>query len=234
MKNRKGAGYVDFMVSFVIFIGFLVVLFMFVRPVREPPLSTVMLDIAEQGLKNEVEILLGILPFNVNGASIGCFGFPSPVDVSGEKMIVLDERMEMSVFQITSSRDIKIQGENGFYHIVYTLDENEDFSALAQQELGKCENIMGLNFSVPRARELFSYRKFDSMKDDYYEDYDSLKEKLKFPMSNDFSFSLVTDTEEIRMEKEVPENINVYVRVIKIELFRDGIFGNGEIIVKVW
>ena len=56
IKNKKGISHIEVIISLVIFIGFLIFLFVFLKPVRNREISQTILDTAENGILDFLEV----------------------------------------------------------------------------------------------------------------------------------------------------------------------------------
>ena len=249
--GRKGVTHVEIILSFALFLGIVIAVFIFLRPVREPQLSSVMLDIAELGFKNETTITLGSLAFNVdtnpllnpNWATISCFTVTHPLDIgTGAEQLksnnVFVESSDGADLKFLLSSDIAIEKRGTFYYIFFSFDET-----FLQNALGSCppENTLAAaayTYSVPRTEQLISRQKLEQLKTLYTQDYAELKKKWFLPARNDFEIRVEDASGLIyNLEREIPPNKDVFSREITLNMLdqTSGIqVKQIHVLIKVW
>lgn len=256
-RKRKGITYVEIMISFAIFISLLIAIFLFIRPIREPQLSSVLLDIAEAGLEKNGTIALTSIPFRIGSVSGGiipipggvsiddCFSIEHPLNVGTGK----DQLQENNIFlKDKDGKDVEFNIDStkmlipkigGFYTIYFSFDETFVSNTL---DCDKVTQIASPDaaFSSPRVETLFSRNKLEELKSKYDTDYEGLKQEWFLPDESGFSITVtLSDDATINMEKVPPAGKNVFSRDITFHMLEQETTGEItteqiDIKIKVW
>ncbi|MEK6852978.1 MAG: hypothetical protein AABX59_03805 [Nanoarchaeota archaeon] len=245
MKMKKrGTSSIEMIISFAIFIAFLTAIFFFIKPIREPSVSTTTLDIAENALISNGEIVFGIVPFTVDVSEVSenCFVVQHPLKfgdleieekngiLNAERVMVKNSELEDVTFNVDSVNLILPKSSEKFYYIYYTIEED-----LNKAQPSTCPTILPADkysFSVPRIEEVLSYNKLTQLKSSYNSDYEGLKREWNFPLENDFSITF--SKAELNMEHEIPPEAEVFSRELDMKIFQDGEFVRVKVTLKVW
>lgn len=233
-------------------------IFLFLRPIREPNLDTLLLDTLEEAIRRDGAISLGTLPFNVDVTPLDppedCYVFEHHLIFGGgegqlknENVYIEDKSKNNLKFKIDSvaqRMEIPISADT-FYFIHFTFDDS--FNTPAEPDCNRPrvldETLGEITFSTPRSETFFSANKLNlEITDDNYK---GLKKKWFLPERNDFSITIkgtVTDIEMVK--KQPPPRKDVFARDISINILNQienppGVF--GEIVIeravlslKVW
>lgn len=231
MRNKKGLSHVEVLISFALFITLLTLIFVFIKPIREPSLSNVLLDIAENELKKEATIALVTLPFNA--PTSGCISIPNPLRIGqglGEDdVFITDKDGNFLPFEISGAK-MKVDGPGGLYYINYAFDGNFGSHHIS----GPCDNEMDVTFSAPRVDTYLSFDKLKVIEGKYISDYDTLKAGWFFPEKSGFSISIEGDSINIEMKKDPPQGKNVYARTITLNVLQNKEIKQVDIDIRVW
>jgi len=237
-KGDKKGSHVGTMLSFVIFLTFLVFLYSVIKPIIETGQDKKsILDSLETNILDKVssdlfEVTITTDPLDWQDC-IRLNGLLSEIEINS-KIIVKNENGEILGFDI-SGDDLEIN-RNDFHNIFFKIYHAEEFEDLTgtyscesrDYEIGFIKNET-YAFETKINELIDEYGKFGS------EDYEALKEELKVPYRNDFGFSFI-DNEEIETivgDKEI--TTNVYVEKIPIYYVDDN--ANvllGFINIRVW
>lgn len=242
MKNRKGASHVEIMISFALFLSLLAVIFLFLKPLKEPTLSNVFLDIVSESLKKDTEIALATLPFSIQVENIPeCFSIDNPLDMSElrRENIFLKSNDQTLSFRVNNERlSIQYSRVSGsIYYIYFSFDETFNSEELG---VGGCTQLdrSNVKFSAPRADKLISFKKLEELKTRYEDDYETLKRDWGIS-KGDFSITVfINDEEVLSMEKDIPEGKDIFARQLsKRVLINTGNqieIKRARILIKVW
>lgn len=222
--NKKASGHIETVISFVIFIGFLIFLFS-VFPVYTPEKSIVGLDSAERGILNlaSMQVKQSTIVLNSVVSEKSCFCFTS---TTLSKVVVRDENSKpVSSSYFPADRKLCINGGERFYEI-YSSDDFIETAFVPDD----CRILTGEEYSVGFVREIeaVSRDKLAGLASDYNSDYAKLKQELNLPKTDDFGFKIndirgASILPEINASRSKPEKTEILARNVPVEIF----FNNG-------
>lgn len=250
---EKGVGHIEVIVSFSIFVVFLLFVFAYLNPIKKPDVSNVLLDIIESNIEKNYTITVTILPFTLNQTiAFGkCFKIKNPFNLVNiplglreNSTFVKDIKGNDLAFEYVdhdgmlnyyANITIQSNGEN-FYVLYFT--ERENFSStevpLACIPLEPNLNFT-YNFSIPRTIKIYSERKLRGLNESYYSsNYEQIKGEITFPKLSDFYIKI----EDFVMNRTIPPGIPVVAREVSAEILKQE--GTAKTIkgtrmnIKVW
>ena len=215
-KNKRGeAGHIEMIISAIIFIGLVTAIFIFTKPIREPKLSSNLIDIVENELVKSNQVVVTTLPFKVifsgtQTQTLNCISIKTPIKKLGiEKREIILQVLKDNKFEpirfyadpiIITSGGVSVEVYelfiektgtqfNDFFYI--QIAKNEDFSQLQlQAKPNPCTpKTNDAHFSVPRVDELISVTKLLQHAN---KNYETRKAEWKIPQSSDFSITIKT------------------------------------------
>ncbi len=241
MKNKKGS-HVGIVLSFVIFITFLVFLYTIV----EPTMST---QRNKEALLDHLKIEL-MKRFSANLTSVSLTiekELPQPciklLNLKTELNIVSTVIVKDGLGKIFPNRifennlEIDREGDdNAFFFKIYY---SEKFEEVSGGTFSNCRPYMrgpgGYTIGLVRTDKYIFETKVIEIIDQYENDYDNLRSELKIPLGNEFGFGLIyNDDTKIGIEGQ---NIstNIYVEEIPIQYVDEEANINlGFINIQVW
>ncbi|MBU2496547.1 MAG: hypothetical protein KJ767_00620 [Nanoarchaeota archaeon] len=256
MKNKKAVLHIEVIISFSIFIGLLFLIFLMIKPIREPTLSNTVLDVAEAGIKRDASIALTTFPFAIdiqqnpnNPHTITCFYFENPLNTSIllPKNVFIKDVNKNNVAFTFSGRDLYVQKtEADFYYIYYSFDEEFEYIGTT---LSQCDKINDRNqqnqneqqeqkdelaFSAPRTQVLFSYNKLLDMHERYYNNYADLKKDWYLPETSNFAIKIENDDILFEMTRNIPQGKEVFAREFYTYMIKDKKIEQVKVNLKVW
>ena len=227
--NKRGQSHIEFIVSFTLFVSFVLVILLFFRP------STKSGDIGLDAIENAImtKITTDYSFFSVKSSlnlMPDCFCFENHYPVSGG-IAAKDENKQRVAAALTGSRVcLKAQDELKFYYVYFS----EEFSSSGWScespiidnevqtgpliELGAVSNSMLGNFS-----------------EEYSNSYDSLKQELG--ISNyDFKVEVFENgNKTMAMERKTPLGRPVYSRDVPVEIvYSEGNLSYSIMRFSVW
>ena len=221
-KEKKGAAHIEMILSFVIFISFLIFVFAFINPVKRTEPSRALLEIAEQEIiKNSsinittVSLKLNYTPaapcFNIDLLELGIDGI-----IGGNNIIARNSTDNATGSRKTNSGlDIETSGD--FYRIFASEDFN---NALYNPAL--CVAIRKDNITIGQVTtaKTMSFKKLEMFSQAYAQDYNSLKKNINFPGRNDFGFILKDNLKNVILNasKEKPKSAIVIAKEQPVEI----------------
>jgi hypothetical protein len=237
IKNKKGSGHLEMILSFVFFVGFVFLLFLLLKPYD----TKSMLDSVMKGLENNIEerTIKNLTSFflEANTSSGNCFY----LDLSLEGSLFNYGYSNSYVEELPSGNKVnssindigilKIKNAPGIKHFKVHISSEFEDSIISEE----CLAIEEANYDIGSIleREVFSYQELKELNNSYYSDYEGLKEELGIPKIYDFA--ITSDEIEIRMERMVPSSSevlakNLYYTVLK----NDGDLINTGFNIRVW
>lgn len=237
MQNRRGIGHVEIILSFVIFIGFLIFLLVVFGPFKSAGVEEVYLDTLERGIKENTSIEVKFFSISLSHEQENCFCF----DYNFDNVVVKNERdafIEAFSKGGGNSRKICINGGGKFFYVYSSeefVEQKFDYNEEDCSQLTEGNYVFGL-FS----RYYFvSNNKLRKLHKNSKEDYEKTKEGLGLPSSKDFSFN-VRETEFgeeniLNDTREQPKGVRVSARDIPMQIiYKDGNLKYAIMNIRVW
>lgn len=219
MINKRGMEHVEVILSFVIFIGFLIFLLVIFRPFEKADKSSVYLDTVERGIKDFANIQVNYTSLILNNSFIGCFYINYPCD----KVIVKDK--DDNIINAKCGEGKVYIGGSGKFYSIYSSEEFEENSF----DVRGCQFLDESNYSFGlfRSYDMVLYERLLGLKEKYETDYTGIKKDFNLPASENFAFTIKDTTQNIMMQtnKTVPKRLTVLARDAPIQI----IYKNGTI-----
>ncbi len=233
IKNKK-ASHVGIILSFVIFVTFVVFLFsIFGSPIKFLQGKESTLDYLEVELENSLLSNLTTLTISldvtencikIDNRAFGVAGIPSIVKNK-------DGGIKPS---INSGNDLIFKREgDDFFKIYYA---QELFSINSDEQMRNCYELdLQNDVSSFRLNFFYTENKINSFISDYESDYTKLKDDLGLASDTEFSFSFTNAEGEIFQTEQKETSANIYAREIPVQYFNDlAEIKSGFINLKVW
>ncbi|MFC1666209.1 hypothetical protein ACFLZF_00665 [Nanoarchaeota archaeon] len=237
MKNKK-ASHVGFILSFVIFVTFLIFLFsIFGSPFKFSRDQTPLVDYLETELNSKFTSNLTIItispPLEDHEACI-------KIDINNLLLDYLKETNTIIKDKNNNILDSKISGKNLFF----TWPENENFFKIYYSEEINTENknteepcysAQNQDIKFITENKYFSTKKIYNLFEEYNSNYETLKEELNFPSNNNFALSFIDANEEETQTDYKETTTDIYAREIPIQYINESAnINSGFINIKVW
>jgi hypothetical protein len=220
--NKRGISYIELIISFALFVGFVIMLFVYLNPVRQPNLTEVILNSVQGNFENNVTITLTEIPFKVtdsgciknNTASLLSTNFGD--DYNKEKMFIEDDFGNLVTFDLLEDGSLVMQTSSAqIYHIFYSNDT--EFTAPTSTTCSPTEAM--INVSTARSSSILSSDRLNKLNDSYYNYYDNLKKQFDVPPLGDFAIKVYNGTNVFfDMTRNIPKGINVQAREYPISI----------------
>lgn len=243
--NKKGS-HVGMIISFVVFITFIVFLYSVVRPAinigqdKETIADYIFLTLMEN------------ISSNFTSTSVEIDELANPA----EDCVVLQE---LFVIPEISPPRLKIKNEGGVIHqgfsnydlgladLIFTRSDSSNrffrlysspkFPRLVNTASGGCGRVMFENYHISVIKtDIFPFKdNIDYLVEFYNNDYEGMKEELKLPTGTEFSFEFIESDGTKVQAGESPSSINVYATETPIQYVDDDAnILSGFINIKVW
>jgi len=210
MKDTKGLSHVEMIVSFGLFVIFLLLLLSFFNPLKKSG-DNALINVLENSVKakSEINVITSTLIVKADATiSENCFG----VEKVAEGIVVVRKEERVNA---TNSNNLYILSSNsGVYNLLFSDFFSENPSPVCQ--LLAAEDY---NFGVTRENKFIFIRNLNELEAEYYSDYNKLKKDLSLPAQNDFEFSVSLANQNIIAKGARNEpNINIESKNINIKI----------------
>jgi len=228
--NKKAQGHVEVIISFVIFIGFLLFLFVIFSPFKKP-MNPNLVDSVFANLDAQMSVSVGSISIDVDEDALSrlsknCFSISNSQLIedlgcglgSGGKIIVRVPNYETPVGAQVDGGSILIEKKNSFY----TLYCSTEF---VEQGVSDCEDLSSENYElgVIVERKVWSTEKLGILEGQYNdvenEGYGKIKD-IYISEANDFGLVVydLDGGEKFRMKKEIPKGLESYAKIFPVQV----------------
>jgi hypothetical protein len=231
MMNKRGVSTIEIIVSFAIFVAFVVFILLYINPTKQDWTPSLLIDL-ETGVKQTASVEIMEVPIVVTGAAGGCINIsiPQPLrDSSNGNISVLDlDNKNITNGVNLNGNSVQMERTGTFYRIIQSTEIDKN------TPLDGCQSVT-YTPSVERSELIYSYKKLIAMNNSYYtkDGYTALKQQLNFPLTSDFGIAVSTDTFNITMQKNIPLT-QVRVTNYPVQILKDDVKTTGTITLKVW
>lgn len=218
MKNKKGASHIEVILSFVIFLGFLIFLIAVFNPFTSVRKGD-NLDNVERAIRNSTETELEFMTIRLEKEEKKCFSFAYQLrgDIS-----VKNESMNY-IRGIKKGNDIYIDDGGTFFYIYSSTDfEPNEFDTINCEIMENKDNEKKYSLGLYKNYSVISFNKINLLSQEYNSDYLSLKSTLG--ITGEFGFG-VRDTSGNQIITARRVGKNVYAKDVPIQL----IYSNGNL-----
>lgn len=230
MKGKRGQGHVEVIISFSLFISFVMFMLFFFRPVLRS--GDISLNNVENTLKRNLTTNLDFFSMKIPDPSGGrpcvCFDNPYPGGITGG---VIAKNVESQI--IGSWRDggeICIEHEGGIFFYVYSSEEFENII-----DSQSCDILVGEQEGLLRSLDPISNSYLTKLKTGYEGDYNQLRASLR--LTQDFRIDIFDSEAQpiFHLERSTPLGRPVYSRDVPVEVINvDGELIYGIMRVYAW
>lgn len=227
--NRKGASNIEFVLSFILFAGFVVSALYFFNPTTSSKSMTVSGDYASNEIIKNTSVELSSYSVVVSSSEIDIMiSLPGADGGKGVKVEDYNGR------QVPSKRygdEICVMRESSSQTFL-VMRFSEDIQGIS----GPCTGGTGYEIASSTTDSVISEKRIKKLNEMYNRDYAALKKQLDMPENIDFSFSLVfSNGDTISAERNKPARAEVFSQT-KIEeiLMEDGTSQFGRLTVSIW
>lgn len=239
MKKKRGS-HVGTVISFTIFIGFLIFLYVVIEPAvqtkkgKESLLNNLQTELLENAT---IDVVVSSVYINESfTTNKNCIKTRLVKNETGRSSIVKSSSNNPigSAVELPDMLNIKYEGDFFFkvYHSYYNFNE---YNLLETSDCYLAEE--GSNYSIGLVKK-FSYLsegKILELIELYSENYEKLKEDLNIPAGSEFSFSLTYENES-KIGFEYPEiSTEVYIKSLIMQFIdKDANIEFGALEISVW
>lgn len=218
MSQRKGT-HIGFVLSFVIFVGFLIFLLTIIQPsIRTNLNEQNLLNSLKNNLISNVSSDLTTVSVFVDPPSSGCFilvNFIANTGISTNLKVVNDSGNTFDSYSSGSGLLIDTTGDN----LLLKIRVSKEFPIISSSGPSGCASINENAYTtglIKKEEHIFE-SKINDMIEFYKINYESFKSELKIPSGNEFEFSFTdVDGTTVRTDANIPTNTNIYSEDIHI------------------
>jgi hypothetical protein len=228
MIKRKTASsiHVEMLISFIIFVSFIVFMFIAFKPLRISEQKDSSLALTESKIQDYIARNLTVTSVKLNSASSGCYSLPISLT---NPVIVKDTSGDL----VTANHDpskVYFSSAGSFYQI-YSGE-----GLVESPSVGSCSSLGPADYTIS-SRKLYQIPSIMSLSDlfsNYSENISALKETLN--LKNDFNILLKKDNNIIfEGQSYKPNSVDIMARDIPIQLYDENASITSAILnVQVW
>jgi hypothetical protein len=234
MINKRGISHIEAILSFVVFIGFLIFAFFFFSPLTGENVLDSSLDYGFREIDDYTSIVLESYSVVIdNAVNDNVIGIEIDTDVPNTKAKVEDSQANTLSHRLEGNIIYFNRPGNNFAFILFS----EDFQDGTLLDSGVQLSEEQHSISSSESKEILSENRLLGLNESYYTDYEGLKKNFNLPNRIDFGFSVNFDNGEgnINAERTIPEGLEVLSSQDRIEIIRkNGDIVFADLIVKVW
>ena len=235
-KSKKAVSTIEMIVSFTIFLAFIIFLMAYLNPVKSTDISGALLDSAENGIENATETDLIEMPVVLDTPKIRgeCFNIENPFTKGNETNVFIKDSGGNFISFNRTGENFTIQGTGDRIYYLYFSDD-ESVTNIPPQ-CAKTTPVL-YKFSVPRLKKVYSYTLLKSFNGAYADDasYLALKRQFNLPITYNFGLKVYNSTDTIiEIMKQKPEKVIVNAREIPIQIMKDREIQYVHMSIQVW
>ncbi len=224
ISSKKADSHLEMIISFSMFLLFVIFLFTYLSPIKQPDISSSLLKSAEAGVEKYSTTMLNI-PAILNQEKTGCFKIQSPfTETSNSKIFVRDESGSFPKFYADAS-GITIEGNNKKLYYLYHIQDASFQDTGLECTATEMELPETYSFSIPRIKSVYLKSELIRLKEKYDSDYEGLKEEFEYPKTSDFAVFFKTATgqpnDELSMSVNKPEKVVVNAKELPILILEE-------------
>jgi len=193
LKNKKAQGHIEMILSFVIFIGFILAIFFLFVPAKHTPIDYAIFDKVQMKILENLsfQYQTASLILNSNFAD-SCFAVEDPFNISSN-VLVQDLNGDIKKVKKDGGKIYIAHTSNNRYYKLYFSD-NFNSPRLSSEE---CLNLEKANYSfgVLSSEQRVLYENLEILNKTYLTDYPKLKQLIGF--GNDFDFIIIDKNRNI-------------------------------------
>ena len=241
--NKRGS-HVGVVLSFVIFVTFIIFLYSITEPAmrmqrdKESLLDYLKIELIKRFSANLTSVAV-MTNKTVKESCVELVNLTEEVEVDSH-LIIKDEKGDISLAKI-SGNDLFI--DRVIYEselVFFKIYNSEEFEALDEGAMEGCKELKrdekGYIIGLVRTDEYIFEKKIIDLINEYETNYDNLKtNELKIPSGSEFGFSLIYSNETRIGTEEKNISTNIYAREIPIQYVdEEANINSGFINIKVW
>lgn len=260
-KSNKAQGHVEMILSFVIFLSFLVLLFSLLNPSKNKEVDETIFDVTKNSIFNfisgDFNVLTIVISTGASNSDTECISIPT--DSLGFNpdlnIIVFDANQDIKKSNITTDKIFISFSNTNEFNRFYKIYNSNEFSSFSISDTTSCTELVEIEDSELDTEELkfklvnneiknlISNKKISDLENLYSTNYVSLKNQLN--INNEFSFIVYELNQNLngdfsqtliaKGEKNPPFNAQVLSRDYPISMINSTAGLNfGIINIRTW
>jgi hypothetical protein len=187
--NKKAQGHVELILSFVIFVGFVFSIFVFLNPLKQPSMSFVSFETVQTKLVDNVTIAYQSIPLILNrslSSSVTCFSVNNTLKATGN---ILAKSSDDLIIRASNSSS-KLYLQNKLNEKFYTIYFSDSFNNYSIADTASCLALSEQNYSfgAPSYETLILFENLIFLDNSYVSNYPAVIENLG--LENNFEFGI--------------------------------------------
>lgn len=243
--NKGGLGHIEMMLSFLIFIGFVIFALYFFNP-SDPSrtISSSQSYIFDEIIKDvSVEVESYSVKINTPLPTPPAIPESIKVEIKGvdsKKRVRVESSSGLDVGSVRTGDSVQFNLESKLYNGgkgFAIIKFSEDYIP-SSVPLDSLNSVPDYTISSSNKIQVISEKRMNSLEQRYNADYNGLTGTFNIPSSANFEFELIFDSDpinNIKAERERPENVEIFPDVKRVEVLREnGGIEFADLIVRVW
>jgi hypothetical protein len=230
--TKKGS-HVGIVLSFVIFVTFVMFFYIIVQPALTTESKHSILNTLKKNIIEEVSSELTTASMSIEPAQETCAKLDHFFGIAGigNKIIILDGRGNI-ITATKNSQDLYIEREDS-YDTFFKVYESEEFDQIESEDLGCDESNYELGL-IKTTTEVFETKILEII-DRHESDYQDLKQELGVPIGNEFGLDFVYANRTEITTEDTSVKINIFSREFPIKyVTENAAIEIGILRIKVW
>ena len=229
--RKKGAGNVEFILAFILFISFTATALYFINPIRDTKILQDSRDFVARAIIRNVSVQLDSYSVVITAPkSETALKVYIPGVAENENARVTDY-YAIVIYSEKAGEDVCIQRQNNENFSIIYFSEDIDGATAAS-----CSGSSEYQIASSITERVLSEKRIVQLKDAYNSDYDLLRKSLGVPSGTDFSFSFeFPGGQPIKAEKNAVIRGEVFSGTNAEEvLSMEGDLKFGDLTVRIW
>lgn len=230
--NKKGT-HVGVILSLVIFVSFLIFLYIVIEPALRTPegkqslIDSLKLRLPEEFSADLTTVTISATPdsadcLQIDNTVLGVSELNASVKDGGGALVDLENTGNYLIIDWTGNQD--------FFKIYYSEEEFKDYSSSFT-----CSNTEIIIVSSLKTEKKIFETKIISFISLYESNYGEIKEVLKIPSGDEFSFSFTYSNGTVISPIEENPSVNIYAENINIQYIdKEANINSGILTIRVW
>ena len=241
--NAKGISHIEVMLSFLIFMGFIMFAFYFFSPFQASRIIESSLDYTITEIINNATIEIETYSVKIDATGetgevkIGIPGVDNIKNVRAENK----GRVKFDAERVGSSDNIEFiieevyesgSPEEGF--AIFKFSEDFDTTNIITGGGQLAEDKYSI-ISSDKV-EVISEKRIRGLNASYYLNYEGVKQHFNLPSSINFEFELAfSSSDKIEAKRTRPEDVEIFSEIKRVEILREnGISYFADLIIRIW
>ena len=231
MYKRRGLSHIEFVISFLIFIAFIVFAFMFFNPLQSNRTLSSTLDYAwieiGDATKSNLETYSVVIKVDLVNVAINILEIPiefkpNVEDINGDLILSYRDDRGYVHFKRPSDNFVRIKYSPIFLN--------------GPQITGNTLGTLDYTISSSGSEKAYFQKLLLDLNESYFSDYSNLKKEFNLPNRIEFGFRVVfNDGSEITALNEIPKEVDVLSKNDRVEIVNSsGTKEYAEMSVIVW